>query len=319
MFAGTPDALERVRRTKAVARPELASSLEAAGDTAVQLVFLPSSAQRRVFEEIQPDLPRELGGGPITTLTRGLLWAALGLQTEPRPTIRLVIQSQDAASAQAMQKVGEDALKWLEQTDWIRRRVPEFSRIAAQLNPTIEKDRVSLSVGLEQGSALASTLHQQWREVHGRTQCVNNLKQIGLAMHNYLDSHKTFPPAYSRDKSGRPLLSWRVHILPYVEEASLYKEFHLDEPWDSPHNRTLIDRMPAVYRCPSMSRKPADRGKTTYLTPRGKATIFPAPRGSSSTRSPTGPRTRSWWSRRATTSRRPGRSRETGTSIPSSS
>ncbi len=279
VVAGTPDALERARRTKAVARPELAKALAAVGDTSVQLLILPTGDHRRVVEEIQSNLPRELGGGAITTLTRGLHWAAVGLQTEPRPTIRLVIQSQDAASAHALKKVGEDALKWLEQAPWIRRRLPDFSKISAQLKPAIEEDRISLDVAFDQGSALVGTLHQQWREVHGRRQCVDNMKQIGLAMHNYLATHTTFPPAYSRDKSGRPLLSWRVHILPYLEQGSLYKEFHLDEPWDSPHNRTVIVKIPQVYRCPSMGHKPADRVKTTYLVPRGKATIFPGTEG----------------------------------------
>ena len=63
VFAGTPDALERVRRTKAVARPELAAALEAAGDTAVRLLFLPTSDQRRVVEEMQPDLPGNSAAG----------------------------------------------------------------------------------------------------------------------------------------------------------------------------------------------------------------------------------------------------------------
>jgi prepilin-type processing-associated H-X9-DG protein len=94
-------------------------------------------------------------------------------------------------------------------------------------------------------------------------------------MHNYLSAHGTFPPAFSVDKSGKPLLSWRVLILPFVEQQALYNEFHLDEPWDSPHNRALIDRMPAVFACPSDLVPKPDAGKTTYVTPRGPSTIFP--------------------------------------------
>ena len=74
-------------------------------------------------------------------------------------------------------------------------------------------------------------------------------------------------------------MSWRVLILPYIEQDALYKEFHLDEPWDSPHNKALIDRIPPTYRCPAGSRKRADLGKTTYLVPRGASTIFPGPEG----------------------------------------
>ncbi len=78
----------------------------------------------------------------------------------------------------------------------------------------------------------------------------NNLKQIALAMHSYADTHKTFPPAAVCDKRGKPLLSWRVLILPYLDQEALYKEFKLDEPWDSEHNKKLLAKMPAVYRGP---------------------------------------------------------------------
>ena len=109
-----------------------------------------------------------------------------------------------------------------------------------------------------------------------RTHLMNNLKQIGLAMHNYHDVHRTFPPAYQADASGRPLLSWRVLILPYLEQDALYREFHLDEPWDSDHNKKLIERIPAVYQSPGSAAGP---GKTNYLTVRGPNTIFPGKDG----------------------------------------
>ena len=108
------------------------------------------------------------------------------------------------------------------------------------------------------------------------THLMNNLKQIGLAMHNYHDVHRTFPPAYQADASGRPLLSWRVLILPYLEQDALYREFHLDEPWDSDHNKKLIERIPAVYQSPGSAAGP---GKTNYLTVRGPNTIFPGKDG----------------------------------------
>ncbi len=75
----------------------------------------------------------------------------------------------------------------------------------------------------------------------------NNLKQLALAMHNYNSTYGTFPPAAHTDKDGKPLLSWRVMILPYIEGAELYKEFKLDEPWDGPNNKKLLERMPKVF------------------------------------------------------------------------
>jgi hypothetical protein len=117
---------------------------------------------------------------------------------------------------------------------------------------------------------------QKVREAAARIQSSNNLKQMGLAMHSYHDAMGTFPPAYSANKDGKPLLSWRVHLLPYLDQETLYKEFHLDEPWDSPHNKKLIEKIPKVYRSPASNAAP---GMTNYLTVRGKDTMFPGDKG----------------------------------------
>ncbi len=105
-----------------------------------------------------------------------------------------------------------------------------------------------------------------------RMQSMNNLKQIGLAMQNHLSALRTFPAAYSTDADGKPLLSWRVKILPFIEQNALYEQFKLDEPWDSEHNKRLIAAMPEVYRAAGSQAGP---GKTNYLTVRGKDTAFP--------------------------------------------
>jgi RNA polymerase sigma factor (sigma-70 family) len=78
----------------------------------------------------------------------------------------------------------------------------------------------------------------------------NNLKQIGLAMHTYREAHGRFPAPAILGKDGKPLLSWRVAILPYIVEDGLYQSFKLDEPWDSPHNKRLLERMPGLYAPP---------------------------------------------------------------------
>ncbi len=118
---------------------------------------------------------------------------------------------------------------------------------------------------------------QSAREAARRAQSMNNMKQIALAMFNYLDAKKTFPPAYKAGKDGKPLLSWRVLILPYLEEKDLYQQFNLDEPWDSEHNKKLIDKMPAVYKSPNSAKAAA--GKTVYLTVRGEKTVFSGGKG----------------------------------------
>jgi prepilin-type processing-associated H-X9-DG protein len=111
---------------------------------------------------------------------------------------------------------------------------------------------------------------QAAREAARRAQSMNNLKQLLLSLHVYADSYKVLPPHASYSPDGKPLLSWRVHMLPYLEEAGLYQQFHLDEPWDSPHNRTLIEKMPAVFSNPNVNAP----GKTIYLALIGPDCVF---------------------------------------------
>ena len=102
------------------------------------------------------------------------------------------------------------------------------------------------------------------------------MKQIALAMHIYLDVNKHFPPAAIRDKDGKPLLSWRVAVLPFLEEGAVYKEFHLDEPWDSEHNKALIAKMPKAFRDPH---EDAASTSASYFMPTGPGTIGENPDG----------------------------------------
>lgn len=90
------------------------------------------------------------------------------------------------------------------------------------------------------------------REASRRTQCKNNLKQIGLALYNYHDEHGAFPPAYTVDETGKRLHSWRTLILPYLEQqAKLYSSIDLTKPWDDPANKSAYETNIRTYRCPA--------------------------------------------------------------------
>ena len=112
---------------------------------------------------------------------------------------------------------------------------------------------------------------QAAREAARRAQCSNNLKQIGLALHNYHDVYKTFPPAYIPDKDGEPMHSWRVLILPFLEQQPLYEQYDFNEPWDGPNNSQLANVMIQTYQCPS---SPEGQTTTNYLAISGKGTVF---------------------------------------------
>jgi Protein of unknown function (DUF1559) len=106
-----------------------------------------------------------------------------------------------------------------------------------------------------------------------RNESMNNLKQIALGILNYEDLRHRLPTQAIFNKEGKPLLSWRVSVLPQIGAGELYQQFHLDEPWDSEHNKKLIEKMPDDYKSPGS--KAAAEFKTVYLTVRGDTTPFP--------------------------------------------
>lgn len=135
----------------------------------------------------------------------------------------------------------------------------------------------SLDVGTTAPVAVALLLPavQAARQAARRVQSTNNLKQIMLGIHNFHDTHNGMPPQFIPDKTGKPGLSWRVAILPYVEAHNVYNQFKLDEPWDSEHNKKLIPLMPKVYQCPSAN---VQAGKTVYLGIAGPGGGFQPPK-----------------------------------------
>ncbi|HYT90453.1 MAG TPA: DUF1559 domain-containing protein [Gemmataceae bacterium] len=272
IVGGSAEARVHFRDLKAHAHPDLAKALATAGDTAAQFVLLLTPDQRRVIEEILPTLPDELGGGPSTVLTRGIRWAAIGVDGPPKSSLRLVVQSQDGAAARKLHDWLGGALKTLGRVKEVQRIFPNFEALAASLAFQLAGDRVTLTLDEKQVAALAKPLAEHARKENARAQSFNNLKQLVLALHNYHDTYKGFPTSASYDKAGKPLLSWRVHILPYIEQLALYQQFKLNEPWDSPHNKKLIPLIPKILRSPFS--KVGKDGKTVYLGALGKDTMF---------------------------------------------
>jgi hypothetical protein len=118
------------------------------------------------------------------------------------------------------------------------------------------------------------------REAAARLETVNNLKQIALGFHSYSILELRLPDHAIYDAARtKPLLSWRVTLLKHLgpDEQALYKQFRLDEPWDSPHNSKLIKKMPKVYAHPE-DPEASEQGLTYYQVFVGnKAEINNAP------------------------------------------
>ena len=104
-----------------------------------------------------------------------------------------------------------------------------------------------------------------------RAEQANHLKQVMLALHNYHDAYKGFPPAIIIDKESGVARSWRVEILPYIEQQALYDAYRKNEPWDSEANKKVLAKMPFLYRHPS---QPADSVNTSVFAAYGAGLMF---------------------------------------------
>ncbi len=157
------------------------------------------------------------------------------------------------------------------------------NKFLATLQPNRTENRVEIQTEAQSAPAAISVVTalvipaiQAAREISGRYAAENNLKEIGLAMLNYESSEKHLPAEALYDQSGKPLLSWRVYLLPYFQEDELYKQFHLDEPWDSESNKKLIDKMPTVFEDPRSHLAP---GMTQYQAVVGPHCVFEGTEG----------------------------------------
>jgi hypothetical protein len=278
VLVGDRDTVKRLAGNRPVARPELADAFAAAGDGVVQAVFVLPSDLRRVLEETMPDLPADLGGGKMKTYTRGLKWAAVGIDAD-KVLLRLTIACTDAAAARDLEASLGRLLVAVAGYKQVQQLVPAADKLVPRLTPRAAGDRLSLTLDEKALAEIIRPYVPPVRDATLRTRSTNNLKQILLALLNYhVVEGGRFPPPASLDKQGKALLSWRVHLLPYLDQKNLYTEFHLDEPWDSEHNKKLIEKMPKVFDS-TFDPKKAAAGLTTYLGPRGPDTMFAGKEG----------------------------------------
>ncbi len=215
--------------------------------------------------------------------------AALALNFGNEAQAHLKLTFPDEATAKKGHEAAKHGLKLAQQfagPALAQLKAPESANIvpvlkqgeAALKNAVTDLQGTTVSVTTRVAVDLKSTTIalvdsvQQVRDASNKMSSRNNLHQIGIAIHDYEDDHKRFPPQAITDNRDKPLLSWRVAILPYLEQDKLYKDFHLDEPWDSPHNKKLLAKMPSTYKHPAAKTK--EPGLTHYQAFAAKGTAF---------------------------------------------
>jgi hypothetical protein len=291
LAASSPEQLAMLKAGREGApRADAQAALEALLAADAGFVAFGDIDSRRVLREMLPAAPAPFMEIDGRLLADGLQWGGLLIKLPPDASATVTIEgasSETIATIEQAAAKGLELLKALCLAEMVNGPPAHKARAAALLPlvpllaPTVEGTRLSLTFGDDQAEidavrnlllpAVASAREAAWR-----SQRMNNFKQIALGLLNYESAKKALPAAANYDANGRPLLSWRVHILPFMEEGALYKEFRLDEPWDSEHNRALIERMPAVFADPdpAVQREIGGVGRTTTVVPVGAGTVF---------------------------------------------
>jgi hypothetical protein len=263
---------QRLKTQKPVARPEIAKAFTALGDGVAHAVVFAGQEVRTEIEKELKELPAEIGGGPTKVLTQGGQWAAVKVEAPPKFKLTVVGQGTDKDAAKALQQLSERFLKQFCDNIEFRLTDKQFQRLVPQ---PADGNRITLTVDEPLLTELVPPFMQAVDLAAKRAASMNNMKQLNLAFINVTSNTTTgdLPPVAIFDKQNKPLLSWRVHLLPYIDQLELYKQFHLDEPWDTEHNKKLIAKMPRTYANP-FNPKLAEQGKTTYLAPVHKNAMF---------------------------------------------
>jgi len=276
------DSAEVDRWLQPIPRPDLVTALQRPKSSPVQLVLGPGEGLREYAREALGRLPIKVTDGTWAALLDDLAWVGIGMQhdlTLPGPEVSVIVEAKTADGALRLQKQLELIAQGWASYGGAFGDPDAASKWLSQLAPAVEGNRLVLQIAAESEkmAAVQNVLQGAQRAAMEDSRCVMQkmrLAKIGLAMHEYLDHHKRFPSRIAVDKGGRPLLSWRVSLLPYLgdETATLYRRFRLDEPWDSPHNRELIKAIPRAYCCGKENLDTA--GKTVFVVPVGAETMF---------------------------------------------
>lgn len=280
ILLGPPHRLESLKEIKSAPRPDLAKALAASKGATIQVAAALPADIRRVVAEMLDKIPKELGGGSGQDLADGMQWLAVGIDVPPKLSVNVTLQAKDAKSAQQVRSALSIAMNMLANNEDAAANFPPLKTVMPLLLPEAKGDKLVIVLNEENGKAtkildeLVKPAVISARGAAARAQSSNNLKQIMLAMHNYHDVYRHFPAAYGMKKDGTKLLSWRVYLLPYLDQQVLYDQFHLDEPWDSDHNKKLISIIPKALLSPSLPQELAKKGMTTYVAPVGEKTIW---------------------------------------------
>jgi hypothetical protein len=289
---------------KPVPRPDLTEAFKEVQAYPIQVVVAFPDYVRKVIRDTKPVLPKPWDNVDIMAISGSFRWQAVGIDPS-KPEFHQVVETKSNLAASTIYEQIEKLLsitfeellchaKVQDNNSISEIEIAVWKHLSELLTPELFGTFKTAILTKPQGSRLETHWDsKKFSELTGaasallialtkdfagkisdqsqQQKCHNNLKQIILAFHNYHDSQGAFPPVFTVDKNGKPLHSWRVLILPYMEQMGLYESIRLNEPWDSEHNKQFHDKMPNVFRCPDSQGNP--KRDTVYCFVVGKETL----------------------------------------------
>lgn len=292
VLIGSRSTLDRYQQLRATPRRDLLQPLEDLLNAELQtdrarmgLIVSPGVEARRVLRALWPELPKPFAKLDGDLVSEKLQHIALEITSPPQWHASLTVATREEHAAATVKQLINDA--W-QQAILAASQEKSDSQAAAILRRTskvLAADQEASNVLLRathDDSATRELLSHIILPMIGDTRAdalrrerMNQFKHLALALLNFEASMNMLPASAAIvSEEGKPLLSWRVAVLPYLEQSELFKQFRTDEPWDSPHNLKLVARMPEIYADPRY-RALADEGKTTYLVPVHAESVFP--------------------------------------------
>lgn len=274
--------LDHVNRAKPegpFSQAEIAKVFDTMGTLPLSAMFF--SSKRNPFDlgKIFPSLKKNEATKPdANQFANGIKLITLGTHIEPWK-IQMMIQTKEKAIANDLFK---EILKMIQLVpDLVKSQVEEVGKdpvlnaLAALVKSvTLEEDKVHILIeDFEPYFEIGAKIAEQKQATASAAFSLGQVKNIANALLQYQKEKGKFPPHATRSNDGKPLLSWRVQILPYLGNNLLYKQFRQNEPWDSDHNKKLIRRIPPAFRD---SANGQEIGTTSFLAPIADATLFPS-------------------------------------------
>ena len=233
---------------------------------------------RRELKEFSEGMFRPMLDGKTVEAIRICESVVVSIDVKRKADIKLVLKYGFSADAQTVEQMMPEVREELsKQYAGMANAQAQYNQIIGKAalesieSAKVKRDgkRLEISTSFKPDMTALTGLADKIDADALRTQGMNNMRQLGLALLNYESAHGSFPSATMRHESGNEY-SWRIAILPYIEENELFLRYRFDEPWNSKHNLEVTSEMPAAFKHPS-NESPTD---TNYFAVVGPGTLF---------------------------------------------